>query len=86
MMIATSGVEIRMTTQAPNTLNKEPMNILIILGITVSMVSISLAKRLTRLPLGVRSKKDIGERRTSYSMDWWRQRDARMPPMDMESE
>lgn len=86
MMTATSGVEIRMTTQAPNTLNIEPMNILIMLGITESMVSISLAKRLTRLPLGVRSKKDIGERSTSYSMDWWRQRDARMPPMDMERE
>lgn len=86
MMIVTSGVAIRMMTQEPITLNMEPMNILIMLGITESMVSISLAKRLTRLPLGVRSKKDIGERRTSYSMDWWRQRDARMPPMDMERE
>lgn len=86
MMIATSGVEISMTMQAPNTLNKEPMNILIMLGITESMVSISLAKRLTRLPLGVRSKKDIGERSTSYSMDWWSKRDAMRPPMDMEME
>ena len=72
MMIATSGVAIRMITQAPKTLNIDPMNILIMLGITESMVSISLAKRLTRLPLGVRSKNDIGERRTSYSIDWWR--------------
>ena len=86
MMMATSGVAIRMMTQEPITLNMEPMNILIMLGITESMVSISLAKRLTRLPLGVRSKKDMGERRTSYSMDWWRKRDARMPPMDMERE
>lgn len=86
MMIATSGVATRMTTQAANTLNMEPMNILMMLGITESMVSISLAKRFTKLPLGVRSKKDMGERRTSYSMDWWRKRDARMPPMDMERE
>jgi len=86
MMMATSGVAIRMMTQEPITLNMEPMNILIMLGSTVSMVSISLAKRLTRLPLGVRSKKEMGERRTSYSMDWWRQRDARMPPMDVERE
>ena len=86
MMIANSGVAIRMITQAPITLNIEPMNIIIMLGITESMVSISLAKRLTRLPLGVRSKKDMGERRTSYSMDWWRQRDARMPPMDVDRE
>lgn len=86
MMMATSGVAIRMMTQEPITLNMEPMNILIMLGSTVSMVSISLAKRLTRLPLGVRSKKEMGERRTSYSMDWWRQRDARIPPMDVERE
>lgn len=72
MMMATSGVAIRMMTQEPNTFNMEPKNILIIVGITESMVSISLAKRLIRLPLGVRSKKDMGERRTSYSMDWWR--------------
>lgn len=86
MMILTRGVAIRMITQEPSTLNMEPRNILIMLGISVSMVSISLAKRLTRLPLGVRSKKDIGERRTSYSMDWWRYRDARTPPMDMDRE
>lgn len=86
MMIATRGVAIRMMMHEPTTLNMEPMNILIMLGINESMVSISLAKRLTRLPLGVRSKKDMGERRTSYSMDWWRQRDARMPPIDPERE
>ncbi|TNN23082.1 hypothetical protein EYF80_066801 [Liparis tanakae] len=85
-MMATSGVAMRMMMQEPITLNMEPMNILMMLGITVSMVSISLAKRLTRLPLGVRSKKEMGERRTSYSMDSWRQRDARMPPMDVERE
>lgn len=82
-MTATSGVETRITTQAPSTFNMEPMNILTMLGMTESMVSISLEKRLTRFPLGVRSKKDMGERRTSCSMDWWRQRDARMPPMEM---
>lgn len=72
MMIATNGVANRIMTQEPKTLNKDPMNILIMLGITESMVSISLAKRLTRLPLGVFSKKDMGDRRTSYSKDWWR--------------
>lgn len=82
-MTATSGVEIRMTTHAANTLNMEPMNILMMLGMIESMVSISLEKRLTRFPLGVRSKKDMGERKTSCSMDWWRQRDAKMPPMEM---
>lgn len=69
MMKATIGVATRMMTQEPSTLNREPMNILRIMGISESMVSISLAKRLTRLPLGVRSKKDMGERRTSNSMD-----------------
>lgn len=72
MIIATSGVAIRMITQEPITLNIDPKNILIIIGITESMVSISLAKRLTRFPLGVRSKKDMGEHRTSHSRDWWR--------------
>ena len=42
------------------------------LGMIESMVSVSLEKRFTRLPLGVRSKKDMGERSTLYSMDWWR--------------
>lgn len=69
MMAATSGVEIKMIMQAPNTVNIDPMNILMMLGITESMVSISLAKRFTRFPLGVFSKKDMGERRTSYSID-----------------
>lgn len=69
MIAATNGVEIKMITQAPITVNIDPMNIFMMLGITESMVSISLAKRLTRFPLGVFSKKDIGERKTSYSID-----------------
>lgn len=62
--MATSGVAMRMMVHEPTTLNIEPMNIFMILGMTESMVSISLAKRLTRLPLGVRSKKDMGDLRT----------------------
>lgn len=72
MMMATSGVAIRMMVQDPSTLNMEPINILIMLGIMESMVSVSLEKRLTRFPLGVRSKNDMGERRTLYSMVSWR--------------
>lgn len=66
--MAMRGVAMRMTVQEPSTLNMEPMNILMMLGITESMVSVSLEKRLTRFPLGVRSKNDMGERRTLYSM------------------
>ena len=81
-MMATRGVATRMTTQEPSTLNMEPMNIFMILGMTESMVSISLEKRFTRLPLGVRSKKEMGDRSTSWSMLWWRYREARIPPID----
>lgn len=63
-MIATNGVAMRMTAHEPKTLNMEPMNIFMMLGMTESIVSVSLAKRLTRLPLGVRSKKDMGDLRT----------------------
>lgn len=84
--MATSGVARRMTVHDPSTLNMELMNILMMLGITESMVSVSLEKRLTRFPLGVRSKNDMGERRTLYSMVSWRKRDARTPPMDTEME
>lgn len=63
-MAATSGVAMRMTAHEPTTLNSEPMNIFMMLGMTESMVSVSLANRLTRLPLGVRSKKDMGDLRT----------------------
>lgn len=63
-MAATSGVAMRMTAHEPSTLNSEPMNIFMMLGMTESMVSVSLANRLTRLPLGVRSKKDMGDLRT----------------------
>lgn len=72
MMMATRGVAMRMTMQDPSTLNMEPKNILMMLGITESMVSVSLEKRLTRFPLGVRSKNAMGERRMLYSMVSWR--------------
>lgn len=48
-----------------------------------SMASISLAKRLSRLPLGVHSKKDIGERRTLISRSMCKWREAMMPQMEM---
>ena len=64
MMMATNGVAKRIIAHELITLNMEPRNILMMLGMTESMVSVSLAKRFTRFPLGVRSKKAMGERST----------------------
>lgn len=81
-MAAAMGVASRMMMQAPMTLNMEPMNILMTCGIMESTVSNSLEKRFTRFPLGVRSKKLMGERRTLCSRSRCRWREAKMPPMD----
>lgn len=48
-----------------------------------SMASISLAKRLSRLPLGVHSKKDMGERSTFIRRSMCKWREAMMPQMEM---
>lgn len=81
-MTAAMGVASRMMIQAPITLNVEPMNILMMGGMAESMVSISLEKRFTRFPLGVRSKKLMGDLRTLCSRLRCRCRDARIPPID----
>lgn len=47
------------------------------------MASISLEKRLRRLPLGVHSKKDIGERSTLISRSACRWEEAMMPQTEM---
>ena len=82
MMTAAMGVASRMMMQAPMTLNREPMNILMTCGIIESTVSSSLEKRFTKFPLGVRSKKLMGDRRTLCSRSRCRRREAKMPPMD----
>ena len=81
-MTAAIGVASRMMIQAPITLNVEPMNILMIGGMVESMISISLEKRFTRFPLGVRSKKLIGDLRTLCSRLRCRCREANIPPID----
>lgn len=48
-----------------------------------SMASISLAKRFSRLPLGVDSKKDMGEWSTFFSRSRCNWRDAIIPPIEM---
>ncbi|KAG7277300.1 hypothetical protein CRUP_036969 [Coryphaenoides rupestris] len=52
-------------------------------GIMQSMASISLANRLSRLPLGVHSKKDMGEWSTLLSSSACRWREAMMPHREM---
>lgn len=66
-MTAAIGVASRMTITAPMTLKSEPINILMTCGIMESTVSSSLENLFTRFPLGVRSKKLIGDRRTLCS-------------------
>lgn len=81
-MTAAMGVASRMMMTAPMTLKSEPMNILMTCGIMESTVSNSLENRFTRFPLGVRSKKLMGDRRTFCSRSRCRRREAKMPPMD----
>lgn len=81
MITAVNGVAIKITTQAARTLNSDPRNILITIGSTESIVSMSLAKRFTKLPLGVCSKKLSGDISTSYSTLTWSRREAFIPPM-----
>lgn len=49
-------------------------------GMSTSTMSVSLEKRLSRFPMGVRSKKPIGDRATSHSSPWKSRLDARIPP------
>ena len=55
---------------------KVRIQISILSGRSVSIVSTSLPKRFRSLPVGVRSKKDCGARSTPWSMCWWVSRDA----------
>lgn len=49
-------------------------------GMSTSTVSVSLEKRFSRLPMGVRSKKLMGDRTTSHRSLWKSNLDARTPP------
>lgn len=83
MINPAKGVAISTIMQTSNSLNTYPSIIFRPSGIMQSMASISLEKRLRRLPLGVLSKKDMGEWRTLLRRSKWRWRDAIIPPSEI---
>lgn len=67
-----------MTTNAPTTISKLSMNIKKVLGSSPSMVLMSSENLFTMRPVGVVSKKDMGERTILCSILWWSEREAMM--------
>lgn len=72
MMTPAKGVATSTMMQTSNSLNTYPSIILNASGIMQSMASTSLEKRLSRFPLGVLSKNDMGECRTLRRRSRWR--------------
>ena len=69
-----------MTARVPHTPSPSRSSAENVSGMEPSTMSISLANRLTILPLGFVSKKAMGARRTAASMVLWRWVDAARPP------
>ena len=80
-MVKNIGVLMLMTSTVPTTCRQHFAQKSKVRGITESTVSISLPKRFTIRPVGVRSKKTIGDCSIRASSPKWRLRLALIPPL-----
>ena len=67
-----SGVEMLMTMRELRELSRVSRNMEMVMGITMSTMSMSLENRLVMRPMGVESKKCMGECSRLENMPLWR--------------
>ena len=68
--VMNTGVLKDITTNAPMTVRRQSRNVKKVLGNSPSMVLISSENRFTMRPVGVVSKKDMGDLTTLWSIFW----------------